>query len=437
MEYFKIVKRFKRGNQDLYRISEIDGDENMIKGTFYRYELQKIDTSETDTYKIEKIIKRKKINGTKHVLVKWKNTKNQTGRGMYGRYRGSYMISVNQNTNSDSSPVVKTQLVSPVEATQQRAESQMKEERKLDKPRVELIKSLFSHIDVYMNNKLVSINSNNFPWKAYLKVVLSSGKDEQESQLQSQLFMKDNDPMDSVVLNSGFVNRYEFTKESRTFELEGNLLEDTLNLEARVKLDPGVILNHRNQIRQTPAKYVINRSNVIQNIIPKGSTEFYWDGIFPKAIPSKLVFGLLSQTSVNGDYTKNPFNFQHFNMTEVSLKVNGVEIYGTPLKLDFGVNRNYSTAYVRLFEISEKWNKDAGLNISYSDFGAGYSLLAFSLDPSLDFQEDFINLVKHGNARLEIRFKSPTTETINCLCYYQSQAILTVDESREVRILEP
>ena len=140
-----------------------------------------------------------------------------------------------------------------------------------------------------MNNKLVSVNSNNYPWKAYLKVVLSSGKDEQESQLQSQLFMKDVDPMESLTLNAGFVNRYEFKKESRTFELEGNLLEDALNLEgkllingvdiymklfrssspfllmsgetspkyivkildvyfktARIKLDPGVILNHRN-----------------------------------------------------------------------------------------------------------------------------------------------------------------------------------------------
>ena len=338
------------------------------------------------------------------------------------------------------------------------------------------LQSLFSHIDIYMNNKLVSVNSNNYPWKAYLKVVLSSGKEEQESQLQSQLFMKDDDPMDSVTLNSGFINRYEYTKESRTFELEGNLLEDTLNLEgkllingvdiymklfrssapflvmsgetspnykvkivdvyfktARVKLDPGVILNHRRQIRETPAKYVINRSNVIQNVIPKGSTEFYWDGIFPKAIPSKVVFGLLSQTSVNGDYTKNPFNFQHFNMTEVSLKVNGVEVYGTPLKLDFGVNRNYSTTYLRLFEIYE----NTSLNISYKDFGAGYSLIAFSLDPCLEFQEDFINLVKHGNARLEIRFKTPTAETINCVCYYQSQAILAVDEAREVRLVEP
>lgn len=340
------------------------------------------------------------------------------------------------------------------------------------------LQSMFSHIDIYMNNKLISVNSNNYPWKAYFKVMLSSGSDEQKSQLQSQLFMKDDDPMDSVTLNSGFINRYEFTKNSRVFELEGNLLEDALQLDkylvngvdiymklfrssipfllmsgestpsykikildvfyrtARVKLDPGVILNHRDEIQKSPVQYVINRSHVIQNVIPKGSTEFFWDAMFPKALPSKVVIGLVSQKAANGDYTANPFNFQHFNMTNVTMNVNGVEIYGSPLSLDFGENRNYIAAYVRLFEISDKWLKDMGLTISLNDFGFGYTFIVFSLEPC-DFQEDYLNLVKHGNARLGIRFGSATADTINCLCYYQSQALLTCDESRDIKIVEP
>ncbi|XP_063438723.1 uncharacterized protein F54H12.2-like [Mytilus trossulus] len=340
------------------------------------------------------------------------------------------------------------------------------------------LQSMFSHIDIYMNNKLISINSNNYPWKAYFKTILSSGNDEQNSQLQSQLFMKDDDPMDSVSLNSGIVNRMQFTQDSRVFELEGNLLEDALQLDkylisgvdiymklfrsnvpfllmseeispsykvkildvfyrtARVKLDPGVIMNHRNEIQKSPAQYMITRSHVIQNVIPKGSTDFFWDAMFPKALPSKVVIGLVSQKAANGDYTANPFNFQHFNMTNVTMKVNGVEVYGSPLSLDFGVNRNYAAAYVRLFEISDKWLKDMGLNISLADFGKGYTFIVFSLDPC-DFQEDYLNLVKHGNARLEIRFGSATSEIINCLCYYQSQAILTCDETRDIKIVEP
>ena len=114
-----------------------------------------------------------------------------------------------------------------------------------------------------------------------------------------------------LTLNARYVNRYECTKESRTFELESNLMEDALLLDkflingvdiymklyrssapfllmsgetdpkykvkildvffrtARVKVDPSVILNNRRQIQESPAQYLINRSHVIQSVIPK------------------------------------------------------------------------------------------------------------------------------------------------------------------------
>lgn len=90
---------------------------------------------------------------------------------------------------------------------------------------------MFSHIDVYMNNKLVSTNSNNYPWKAYIRKILSSSAEEQKSQLQSQLFMKDDDPMESLTTNAGYVNRYAHTQESRTVTLEGSLLDDVFLID--------------------------------------------------------------------------------------------------------------------------------------------------------------------------------------------------------------
>lgn len=41
---------------------------------------------------------------------------------------------------------------------------------------------MFSQMDVYLNNKLVSFNTNNYPWKAYFKTILFSEKDELNSQ---------------------------------------------------------------------------------------------------------------------------------------------------------------------------------------------------------------------------------------------------------------
>ena len=71
-----------------------------------------------------------------------KKKQSQTGRGLYGRYRGSYMIPVNQNTASESTPTDNTPLVTPVAATEERAESQMKEKAKLGKPRVKLVQNI-------------------------------------------------------------------------------------------------------------------------------------------------------------------------------------------------------------------------------------------------------------------------------------------------------
>lgn len=55
---------------------------------------------------------------------------------------------------------------------------------------------MWSQIGVYMNNELVSLNTNYYPWKAHLKTTLSSGSDEQMSQLQNQLHpMNTTDPV--------------------------------------------------------------------------------------------------------------------------------------------------------------------------------------------------------------------------------------------------
>lgn len=76
-----------------------------------------------------------------------------------------------------------------------------------------------------------------------------------------------------------------------------------------------------------------------------------------------------------GDYTTNPFNFQHFNLIDVGIYINGESVPGRPLKTDFTTG-HYSSTYARLFEASGKWNHDAGLVITRDNFGNGYSLFA-------------------------------------------------------------
>lgn len=116
----------------------------------------------------------------------------------------------------------------------------------------------------------------------------------------------------------------------------------------------------------------------------------------------------MSQTAVNGNYEKNPYNFQ--NLAEgIALYVNGESLPSRPMTIDTGPNQNYISPFVNLFEVAEKWNKDAGLQIKRFMFGKGYAIYAFSLAPN-DLGEEYLNLVRQGNVRLEVKFAADTTE---------------------------
>lgn len=139
----------------------------------------------------------------------------------------------------------------------------------------------------------------------------------------------------------------------------------------------------------------------------------------------------MSQTAVNGNYEKNPYNFQ--NLAEgIALYVNGESLPSRPMKIDTGPNQNYISPFVNLFEVAEKWNKDAGLQIKRFMFGKGYAIYAFSLAPN-DLGEEYLNLVRQGNVRLEVKFAADTTETLNCLAYAEFPALLEVDHSRDIK----
>ena len=315
-----------------------------------------------------------------------------------------------------------------------------------------------------------------------MKTILFSGKDELQSQKSAELFFKDSGDLSNAAsvggTNAGLLKRYAYTKNSQVFELEGSLMEDIFDIDkylingvdiylklfrysmpfvlmssegtpayklklldvvykvAKVRVDPGVLLHHSKQLETTTVKYPLSRNEVKMNTISSGSTEFYWDNMFPQAVPERLIVGMVKQKAANGDYGANPFNFEHFNVTEASVTINGESVPGRPLQMDFGTNRNYVSAYTRLFDSCGKWNKDAGLYISREDFGKGYSFFAFNIAPHF-FEEDYINLVRRGNTRLELKFNTATTETINVVVFATFSSLLEVSQSRDINYVQP
>ena len=100
------------------------------------------------------------------------------------------------------------------------------------------IASLFNQVDVSLGGKLISSVTNTYVHRIILEVLLNYDKEVAESQLGCVLFSKDMagqiEQMDITagpVLNTGLGTRSEWTKTSRTVELQSRIHSNLFNQE--------------------------------------------------------------------------------------------------------------------------------------------------------------------------------------------------------------
>ena len=92
------------------------------------------------------------------------------------------------------------------------------------------LQSLWQQVDVFLQQQAISPNvSTKYPHKAYIETLLNYSMNAKESQLQSQLYYKDNelpntadnDPLDSG--NIGLYTRTRMTNQSAIVDLESRV----------------------------------------------------------------------------------------------------------------------------------------------------------------------------------------------------------------------
>ncbi|KAK3084022.1 hypothetical protein FSP39_006904 [Pinctada imbricata] len=302
------------------------------------------------------------------------------------------------------------------------------------------------------------------------------------SEYRSQLFYKDEEPGQSecdpsTSSNLGLYKRAIKIRNSKESEIEGVILEDIFSCSKylingvdlylklyrnnvsfvllsaednrqyrikindailkcmRVKVDPGIIIAHSKILENESARYQFLKSEVKTHVVAKDSNLMVWDIVWPNATPRIIVLGLIESSSLNGDLTKNPLYFDHFNCIEVGIYVNGESFPHRPFKTDFA-KKLYSTAFQSLFTVCPSICKSKELVIDDQDFALGYSLYAFSLEP-IYFDQEHVNLVKQANIRIEMRFGTPLTETVTCVAFAEFNEEITIDKTRDVRLIQP
>jgi len=179
-------------------------------------------------------------------------------------------------------------------------------------------------------------------------------------------------------------------------------ITNAMMLVRKVTLSPSVFLAHAKALENGTTKYPIRRVVCKTFTVPANFMDVSHEKLFSGQLPTRIVVGLVRNDAFNGDCSRNSFNFQHFNVSEMSLYLNGQQSGKKPMELNYN-NRHYIRAYNTLFSGTGKICKDEGIGINRSDYMNGYALYAFDLTADLGDEESF-NLSRLGSVRLVLKF---------------------------------
>ena len=347
-----------------------------------------------------------------------------------------------------------------------------------------LLHSMFSDVEIKLNDVVISSNNSTYGYRSYLETLMSYGSDAKNSQLESSLYYQDTaggdamefaDPIDQNCLNNGLKKRHAyFIRNNGSVEMMGSLHSDIsfqgkflpsdVNLRIklmrakdqfclmssaanpafrlklleckllvrRVKLTSSVYLAHAKGLEISTAKYPIKRIVCKSITIPRGLLSHTLEHICTGQLPNRIVLGLVRNEAFNGSYTTNPYNFRHFNLTQLKVSLDGHSQHGIRM-LECDYDRGvYIESYLSLFQSTGKYRSDEGNTISRGDYPAGYTLYGFNLSQDNSTENACLNLVREGNLRLDFKFSAPLPETINLIIYSEFDGLIEIDRLKNI-----
>ena len=336
--------------------------------------------------------------------------------------------------------------------------------------------SLFSQVDVYLNDTLVTPSSNTYPFRAYVDTVLSYGAEAKNTQLTSQLWYKDTaGHMDATTVdggNTGLIERQRLIAESRIVEMMGRLhvdlflqdrfllngvsvkirlvrskdafslmaggqnpdykvqIVDAVLFARKAVLSPTVQMAHIKALEKGTAKYPIRPVDCKVYSIPQGAMSHTHENLFLGTLPKRLILWCIDNNAYNGEYSKNPFNAKNNAINFLAVYVDGRQVPAKPLQPNFETG-SYIRSYVNLFSATGKQAQDEGNDLSRDDFGQGYTFFGFDLTPD-GCDGCCFHLTRKGNLRIEMHFATALEHAVNVVVYGEFEAVLEIDKGRNI-----
>ena len=329
-----------------------------------------------------------------------------------------------------------------------------------------LLHSMFEDVALYLNNVKIEGGNSLYPFKAVLQNKLNLSAETRDIQLRSAGYI--DDVMErrqkfcdnSVVfqlmgcLNVDFfqtqskyllpgVNvRLRLTRSKNDFVLHVDgtnhqpqlRLLDAILYVRKVQCIPAVSQGHQLGMKKHHATYPYTRTEIIPHQVVAGTQTCVRDNLFNGLLPKFVMLCMVDERAMAGNYKQDPLEFQHFNVTHLSLSLNGQSIpYRIGYNPDFQNNFYTREYFISMIQNLEYMRLDRNNGITMDDWANnGSCIFTFNLTPDFTLTQE--QPKRYGNLRLNLKFFEPLKQNINVLIMGLFDAHLQITQNRDILI---
>jgi len=224
-----------------------------------------------------------------------------------------------------------------------------------------------------------------------------------------------------------FVLQTLTTSDKNTYRL---FVEDVKLFAKMVEVQPSLNMSIYKTLEKQPATYALRKTEIKSTFLTAGRTEIEYNA-FSATIPRRLTIALVENDAFNGTLAKTPFNFQPFDIRDISVHAGGMFYPAVQYRLRFGDNL-FMRAFVDMYEALGMANSERSFDISLDKFKSGWTFFIIPLTSTLDDSCGF-ELLRSGTTSVRMEFnKAIPSPGVEMIILGEFDQMLMIDYNRHI-----
>jgi len=349
--------------------------------------------------------------------------------------------------------------------------------------------TMWKQVDVFMNQQLVSTQNTMYAYKSYIETILGNTASQKKFQLRNIGYTGPEAHLGKPISiqtdahpfqeSRAIEKRKERWVENKRYFLVGYPTSDMWNIQAailngvqidiklypnsdkfrmmafppgveatlvlrnimlsvcKMRMAPKIVIGQGNVLRddEEDARYPFIRTETRAFNVVKGSRSVTLENPYQSNIPARMIVGMVRADAKAGSFSRNPLNFQHFNLASAGYYINDEPIPRRPFEVDCE-RGNFFQVLHELYTALGHNRSSEDLGITNEEYTNGSFLIPFDVQPTAAGNLSYLAKRTGGHSRVELTWHEPLPCNICVITYAIFPSILEIDYPRNVRVVD-